>query len=315
MHNILPLEIFTDIARRVVSAANDEGMQEQRQRLRLVCRAWNEHINHKDVFMTLREVSERHATGGLSALTHYDADRLRTPAFAGAALRSWDPRTPPAYRHAMEAIVARHPRLCSRCPRPAEVEAPVRHPVRDGLWRLSDFYRDGHWRCLRDFYRLGPPAAVVAPYLMVAALQSPFGESAVELLLYAGVEPPSDALHIAARAGNTRSVCVLLQHGLPVDGLDLARETAFAVASRLGEVQVMHVLHTYHADVNSRQAGAMGQTALHVAVRNRRFTTVKVLRELGADPYVPDWNGRTPFDVLPSQTGNWDPLSIALRRN
>lgn len=93
--------------------------------------------------------------------------------------------------------------------------------------------------------------------------------------------PETDALFVAARAGNADTVKALLaSQKADVNATDVHGNTPLIEAARLGHDDVVTALLLAHADVHAKND--TGQTALTLAVQNNHDQTVKVLTTAGA---------------------------------
>jgi ankyrin repeat protein len=91
---------------------------------------------------------------------------------------------------------------------------------------------------------------------------------------------------MAASAGYTEIVELLIDAGVGVDTIGSSRETALVGAVRAGHRETVELLYDKGADVN-RHLGSekiMGPTALQVAIENGNKKFVEFLLAKGADP-------------------------------
>jgi ankyrin repeat protein len=135
-------------------------------------------------------------------------------------------------------------------------------------------------------------------------------------------------LHVAASAGHSDILSLLIEHGADVNGWGKSGDTALRRASKNGRLEVGRVLLNRGADVNVQASagstaltgaarwghvefarmlldrGAMidarahlGRTSLHWAAQNGRTEVVRLLLERGADAHVRDEYGDTPSEL------------------
>ncbi len=89
-------------------------------------------------------------------------------------------------------------------------------------------------------------------------------------------------LHYAAANGHTTIIKLLTDHGINLDATDTLRGwTALQIAAVAGKLDVMEILLSSGANVNEK--AKTGETALHIAIRLRNSTIVKILIQYDAD--------------------------------
>ena len=188
--------------------------------------------------------------------------------------------------------------------------------------------------CNQSYRRNGPAAVNPAinpwfaaatsndPALLSAAATTNADPNAHETRDY------STPLHIAATAGNTDAIRVLLAAGAKPNALDedgrtplmlachrlrtpaalaliaaptdLAlsdrqRQTALMFAARQGDLEIVRAMIAANAPLNAQRAD--GWTALHLAARQGHADIARALKQAGANPTLPDRRGRTAIDV------------------
>lgn len=109
------------------------------------------------------------------------------------------------------------------------------------------------------------------------------------------VDPDGNtALHLLVEHRENEIVQSLVD--VCLDELDLKNKkgnTALALATFSGQLDVMNVLLSNGADQNATNSN--GYTPLAIAVRKGNFEAAKMLLEFEADPNIPDQEGRTPI--------------------
>ena len=96
-------------------------------------------------------------------------------------------------------------------------------------------------------------------------------------------------LHLAAAAGETAVVSMLLERGADVGAKDSWQETPLFDAVRGGDVEIVDRLLAHRADHSARNL--RGMTPLLAAARSGRSTVVSRLLSSGADPDAADHTG------------------------
>lgn len=141
------------------------------------------------------------------------------------------------------------------------------------------------YRCTRELWR---------------ELKKPMGSAAASALVKNLVEMGANinamdggqtVLHVAASAGKTELVSILLDHGAFIDmKIKSTHETALHVAAAQNHIQTVKLLLQRGAD--SSEVDNEQQTALHVAAKNGHATIVKLLlREIDMNALdVRGWN-------------------------
>ncbi|GAA4650336.1 hypothetical protein GCM10023116_26190 [Kistimonas scapharcae] len=104
-------------------------------------------------------------------------------------------------------------------------------------------------------------------------------------------------LHLAVWHQNQELVDMLIEHGSPLDELsDGECSTPLLLACSLGNVDIVKALVQKGANLfflDERD----GNAALHIAAENGFQDIVKELINLKLDPFIKNFNGRTPFDL------------------
>jgi len=116
------------------------------------------------------------------------------------------------------------------------------------------------------------------------------------------VQYPQDSrLHDAARAGRVQEVSKLLQDGVNVNSLDFLSGSSALHAAVEHKLRSVFDVLLKQADVDLSVHNRRGQTPLHLSIARRNDEMTNELLALGADPYMPDNTGKTPFDLA----GQW----------
>lgn len=105
-------------------------------------------------------------------------------------------------------------------------------------------------------------------------------------------------LHWAVRAGAMRCVELLVRRGADVNRVNASRRVPLHLAAEAdGRHQdaVIRLLASHGADVNAQDR--KGRTPLHRATYDGRVAAAEALLEVGADPAVPNKNGKTAFEI------------------
>ncbi|XP_073705623.1 KN motif and ankyrin repeat domain-containing protein 4-like [Garra rufa] len=142
----------------------------------------------------------------------------------------------------------------------------------------------------------GACADTVASYLNEVNSQTP---TVLQFLVNMADDNGNTALHYSVSHCNFRIVKILLDTGVcEVDLRNKSGYTAIMLASLTavespGDMKVVQQLMEL-GDVNAC-VGQVGQTALHLAVRQGHVSTVRLLLEQGADPNAQDHAGTTPL--------------------
>lgn len=103
------------------------------------------------------------------------------------------------------------------------------------------------------------------------------------------------ALHLAAAAGHTSIVRILLQAGAHPDANDTICNSPMHLAAFQGHLEVMQLLMQSGAPVNHSNTG--GSTPLHWAAQQNQLEAVKLLLKQGADPRKLNENDMTPLNL------------------
>ena len=107
-------------------------------------------------------------------------------------------------------------------------------------------------------------------------------------------------LYSASRDGNDSRVRELLAAGAEPDKYkDGDGDTALARAPYKGRGSTVSILIQHGADINRQNK--YGWTALYGAADSRHNDVVLMLLQAGADPYLPDNEGRTPIQVAANE--------------
>jgi hypothetical protein len=135
-------------------------------------------------------------------------------------------------------------------------------------------------------------------------------------------------LHVAASAGHSDILSLLIEHGADMGGRDKDGHTPLHRASDNARLEVGQLLLNRGADINVQNdcnntplifaansghaeftrillergamidaRGRLGRTPLHWAADNGQSEVVRLLLERGADPHVRDENGKTPSEL------------------
>jgi ankyrin repeat protein len=103
----------------------------------------------------------------------------------------------------------------------------------------------------------------------------------------------ASALALAAKAGLTDIVQILVEGGVSADAADKWRRTALHHAVTAGRTDTVATLLAYGADVNAKDY--LGRTALSLAAEAGQERMVELLLAHGADTNSRDNNGNTPL--------------------
>jgi ankyrin repeat protein len=126
----------------------------------------------------------------------------------------------------------------------------------------------------------------------------------IDMLLAAGAsvaaEPEGDStsLHAAAEHGFVDILQRLLEADgrLALDRFDYISRTPLMCAAQNRDVAAARFLIVAGADVNANDEEKIGDSALHVAVRNSNYELTKLLLDAGADPLLQGWMALTPLN-------------------
>ncbi len=135
--------------------------------------------------------------------------------------------------------------------------------------------------------------------LEVASMLLKHGANACEIL---PVLPEIDTwqgeryqmIHMAAKAGNTEMVRLLLQHGANPNAFGGELEETPIVLAAIGlpgTIETLDTLLAAGAEIDSKIS--TGVTALHILIEMQRGSQAKTLLERGANPAATDDQGRT----------------------
>lgn len=123
-------------------------------------------------------------------------------------------------------------------------------------------------------------------------------------------QTPVEALHAAARAGDTAEVIRLLATGVDVDARDSLGGTPLLDAVWEGREDAVRVLVAHGADVNAKHLEA-GVTALQYAVLTGRAAITRELLQAGAHTDVRDRSGEAVLHVAAAR-GNLPVVDLLL---
>lgn len=101
-------------------------------------------------------------------------------------------------------------------------------------------------------------------------------------------------LHWAARAGATKCVQWLLNHGAEVDAVTTTRRTPLHLAAENGAVEVIWLLVEQGADVNAQDL--KGRTPLHRATYQGQVDAAEALIVLGSNTKIKTKAGKNPLE-------------------
>jgi len=122
------------------------------------------------------------------------------------------------------------------------------------------------------------------------------------------VETDRTLLEYASLTGNMSLAKLCFRRGMNMSALTKAGDTAFNIATRRKDYQMMEFLHMYGVKVNS--ADAEGRTALHVATSGNDIDGICRLIEWGADINLKDHKKRTPLHF--AAMGGYMPVAMLL---
>merc|ERR1719262_845244 len=123
------------------------------------------------------------------------------------------------------------------------------------------------------------------------------------------VETDRTLLEYASLTGNMSLAKLCFRRGMNMSALTKAGDTAFNIATKRKDYQMMEFLHMYGVKVNS--ADAEGRTALHVATSNNDIDGICRLIEWGSDINLRDHKKRTPLHFA-SIGGHYDVAMLLL---
>lgn len=120
------------------------------------------------------------------------------------------------------------------------------------------------------------------------------------------------SLMLAADAGDTHAVEMLLAAGADVEITDHSGETALHHAARGGHAETARLLLDHHARVSAKDAG--GDTPIMIAAHEGHTETVRLLLDRGADPLEPaQWLGfGGPPLVIAAEEGHTETVKVLL---
>jgi ankyrin repeat protein len=105
------------------------------------------------------------------------------------------------------------------------------------------------------------------------------------------------ALHHAAADGHDEIVGLLLSRGAHTNSRDVYGNTPFLSASQGGHLKVVQLFLQHLGGLALKERGERGRTALHLASCRGAGEVVRCLLLAGADPMIPDDDGRTPREL------------------
>ncbi len=97
------------------------------------------------------------------------------------------------------------------------------------------------------------------------------------------------SFHIAAQKGDISRVEAFIDAGANLHSFDELSYSALHYAVKSGNRQLVHRLLELGADVNSNHTDNGGDTPIIIAAEEGTFGIVKLLLNLGADPYITGW--------------------------
>jgi len=103
------------------------------------------------------------------------------------------------------------------------------------------------------------------------------------------------ALHGASTSGNLQVVCLLLDHGADVNGLDFYKNTALHIACQQQDVDMCKLLLSRGADVSAPNVDL--DTPLHIAALHAGAEIIKLLLDSGAFIESQNSGGSTPLSL------------------
>jgi ankyrin repeat protein len=188
---------------------------------------------------------------------------------------------------------------------------------RSGLTPLGVAAMAGNEALLRCLLERGarPEDARALPVLIAACEGPEDAPALVQLLLrrradvHATDALARTALHAAALNGHAEMAGALLEAGAQIDARDRNGVTALMDAARAGADRVLQRLLFAHPDPNL--VDALGRNALMIACQSRNAgeATVRLLRDLGADPSLRAKDGRNAIDHAVAQ-GRWPLVAL-----
>jgi ankyrin repeat protein len=140
----------------------------------------------------------------------------------------------------------------------------------------------------------------------------------IRSMLDRGVDPNTriadghiTALYRAAEQNQLEVIQLLIERGADVNAETADGETALLWAARAGHENVIRLLHAHGATLDHRTQS--GNTALNLVAHSApiRPNIVRLLLELGANPNIPDNQGRTPLHWV-AQAANAELVALLI---
>jgi ankyrin repeat protein len=235
------------------------------------------------------------ATALMLASARGDAEIVRLLISAGARLDDRDDEGRPALIY---ALTTRQPGIVSFL---IEGGADVNASDKDGINALAVTCLTGEWGEVRQLLSAGGKETLSSCSLQAAsALGTP---AEIETLIKSGVDVNAQqkgtqvtALHIAASAGRTEVVAILLRAGADPDIPDAEGSTPLIRAVEAGKPDVVRALLQSKVNLNKikgpRNFGG-GGTALHSAINGSQDEIADILIAAGVDIDAVDARGET----------------------
>jgi len=119
------------------------------------------------------------------------------------------------------------------------------------------------------------------------------------------------ALHMAARFGHEQCLEVLIKHGANVNSRSYSNSTPLHEAVCNNQPKSVMILLTHGCDVDLQDRD--GETALRLAAEFQFEFLIKLLIKNGANTFIPNTEGTTPFSTIQSDTKLMTKLESLLR--